>query len=66
MNIFSFLNPSKNTDTAQKDMEEKNTDANAGKKPHKKPSVSLHSKDETVDFDDFPPSVISSISSDKP
>jgi hypothetical protein len=46
MNIFSFLNPSKNTDTAQKDMENKD----AGKKPHKKPSVSLHSKNETVDF----------------
>ena len=46
MNIFSFLNPSKNTDTEQKDTEQKD----AGKKPHKKPSVSLHSKDETVDF----------------
>jgi len=41
MNIFSFLNPSKNTDTEQKDTD---------KKHHKKPNISLHSKDETVDF----------------
>ena len=46
MNIFSFLNPSKNTETEQKDPEQKETD----KKHRKKPTISLHSEDETVDF----------------
>jgi len=49
MNIFSFLNPSKNTETEEKDTKE-TKENETDKKHHKKPTISLHSKDETVDF----------------
>jgi hypothetical protein len=55
MSFFSFLNPLKNDEEYKKDKkkevkEAKGVKEEEEKKPHKKPTISLNSKDETVDF----------------
>lgn len=52
MSFFSFLNPLKNDEEDKKDKkkEAKGVKEEEEKKPHKKPTISLNSKEETVDF----------------